>query len=342
MRRWDFIKGAAAFAALAGLDPKSAFAQDNPPPVQGLPPLEYVIVEKCDDASSLNEVVTGGDSVVNSFRQCTPDKEDYPEECSFSSLKPILPTMMFTVNLVYIKKKGQPCETDYKSFYYGSCNILNKEGYFVTANHVAEDLLKNKKMALLYDPNTGIVAKPRVVIYPKNSDIQMFSGADIALGKFDVPPGFNIAPTLITQGQPKPGDYICLTRFGENEINYAFEQILDSMETDIECGKEDYAITQTKKVEFTTPRFEIYLDYIMPSDITDGKTGNKLDYYFFTSGERLKGSSGTAAYDAKNNLVGILAGTFLPEDRPGEINLFVSPKYVLELINTFIQACKKV
>lgn len=271
---------------------------------------EFTILEKDDDAGSLEECLLKGQNTI-------PFKSDLPENPPFIAREPLM---------IYIldadtTRIGESCKNEYSSISAGMGILLNNKGFVLTPHHVVEKAMRDKdKIALAYYPPTYLIRRLKILAY---SDKDRF---DIALGKVELTDYYKkLPPMSITRGNIAEGSMV----YGfmpENKSFYSFDfvrSIFNSVDIDApDCSLGDSIVKQTN--------VPLELDLKWKTFLTEAKPSQELDRnHFFDVPVQLEdGYSGLPLQSAlSNDLVGLLS-------QNGHI--YTGPKSIRSLIANFI------
>lgn len=280
---------------------------------------EFTILEKDDDAGSLEECLLKGQNTI-------PSKSDLPENPPFAAREPL---MVYTINADTKHIEGI-CKNEYSSTSAGLGILLNNKGFVLTPHHVIKDVIHNKnKIALIYYPSTYMIRKLKILACSEEDKL------DIALGKVELTDYYKkLPPMSITRGNIAEGSMV-YGLMPENRSFYSFDfvrSIFNSVDIDApDCSLGDSIIKQTNVPLDLDLKWKTFLTEAKPSQKPDG------DSFFDVSVQLEEGYSGLPLQSAlSNDLVGLLSKRGHTYTGPGSIRSLLA-NFIYESTGKHIQ-----
>lgn len=217
--------------------------------------------------------------------------------------------------------------------------VLNSDGFFMTSADTSNKYSpfsceQDCGRTVIVDPSSRIVADARLLAYSE--------AANIALGKFDPPQGYNIQPCPISDvSRPKPDSVVYSTSFRESKDtiklirDFWVIKGMDFFPALREIKPElFYGMTLARDGEFIPCAF--YTEQELKQVRAGEKRPSDIPNNMFCNDDL-----GSPIFTLKNELFGILAQCTRQKYAPKDYTQASGPKYMHALLKGYIQICSE-
>lgn len=348
--RRDFMKNIAALAACAGMAslPFDANSAGHKKEHKEGHDDNLVVIGVSDEWKSLEDVLSEGSEEISVVR--STDEVCNESGCEIDTN--ILPSLLYTFEIDSTAEKGGVCGFSYKNLEAGSCIMLNREGFLLTARHVVDNYVMHKnRLLLFYNPISGIIRRPRVIAYSKT--------ADIALCRINAE-GAEFKQNTVTKGDLKEKTLLYSTAYTPSI--FASKEFVSRIMKNSRigngsknCGMDygnsgSYSLGEKEPLKVDPKDLGIGTVFSAFDENLAAKQGEPWEGNpVFVCSDMTHGNSGTALFDIRSkDIVGIfyrlgggLACGFGTDSRnDSRIAACVNPANIRKLISGYVQACR--
>tara|TARA_Y100000310_G_scaffold112011_1_gene110443 strand:+ start:4097 stop:5119 length:1023 start_codon:yes stop_codon:yes gene_type:complete len=183
---------------------------------------------------------------------------------------------------------------DFSQYEYGSCVILNKEGFFLSAYHAVKSFVEERKegnnnnLILIYDPINGYAFSARSVIFSDETDI--------ALGRIDADIELSIETVKIAENNESETG-IVYSQFYNNIYHETLRKIFES-------GGEFYD-NSDGTITYINLNAPILKDELGPTSTSGRFGGNPYESWEYAAlMKTIPGNSGSGVFNLGTNTLG--------------------------------------
>lgn len=351
MKRRDLFKIAGSAAVSALLFPNSLLNADEPE--EGDQIRGFRLEKKVANTSSLESLFAEQDEKKKPLERFTkPDVQELTAISNAIHPPSILIVYEITQQTVSYPAKGKnkkeelKCSNTIENRYMTTCQLLGKEGFFLTDHFTRRCCRKNYSYAnltvrtetLFYDPSTGMVRRPEMLAYS-------YLSPDIALGKISNVTA-DIPALKLSSHSPRDKDWPIWLQYNLPK-RLEIEEFIKSgvIERNPPCGEEEDIEDDDAKLSSVGPLLMAWGEALVNPRVAEEK-----GYFFIRGGESAHNLGGTAVFDRHGKLMGIVSKindceylemlTCKQFGAPIAIEAN-SPERIRKFLKQYINACKK-